>query len=322
MKISNFLFHMGVIPTPDYVGLVKAPYRDEKNPSLLIYRSGNSFEDYSLATKGGIAEFVELYTHGKVRGVNACLNHFDKIVGNEPKEFDKKYTTFEGSDSTKKTKFKDEFVAEYPNILDVELKNYLRERKIINIPKWLHEVHLKRGKFINKYIGLKNRAGGYNLRNPKFKKGFDKTHIAIAQIGTNGRVVVIEGLFDALSWYQYHKEDTIIILNSTSNIKKFLDMAKKSKAKQFIFALDNGIGGDLAVIRCKIELGEDRAIDYRTKYKEYDDLNDRIRNIKASKDSKRLAYKKGIYYYKANKKSLIVEFEGCSFTQIKKEIFL
>jgi len=314
MRVSKYLFHLGVIPAPDFVGLIKAPYREDNSPSFQIYRSGNSFQDYSNGEKGGVVELVRLMNHNPNLTVKEALNIFDNVVGNEPKQFDKKYTDFDPK--KKKTNFKDE------NITDLELLAYLRERKILSIPHWLKQVTLKRGKFTNNYVGLKNLAGGYNLRSKKFKKGFEKNHITVAQLGDSGRIVVVEGLFDALSWWQYYRNDTIIILNSTSNIKKFIDIAKKKPPRKYILAFDNGIGGDLAVIQCKIELGEDKVIDWRVKYKKHDDLNDSIRGIKKIvKDTeKRVAYKNGIFYYKQTPKSPIIEYEGYTLSQIKKEI--
>jgi len=321
MRVSKYLFHLGVIPAPDYTGLIKAPYRDDNSPSFQIYRSGNSFQDYSNGEKGGVVELVKLMNHNPNLTVKEALNIFDSVISSEPERFNKKYIEF--ASRKPKTNFKDEFVGVTDNITDLELLSYLRERKIFSIPQWLKQVTLKRGKIINHYVGLQNLAGGYNLRNKKFKKGFGKTHITVAQKGTSGRIVVIEGLFDALSWYQYYKNDTIIILNSTSNIKKFIDIAKKKDPKQkYILASDNGIGGDLAVIECKIELGEDKVIDWRVKYKEYDDLNDSIRRItKIVKDTeKRVYFKNGIFYYKATPKSPIIEYEGYTLSQFKKEV--
>jgi len=320
MRVSKYLFHLGVIPAPDFVGLIKAPYRDDNSPSFQIYRSGNSFQDYSNGEKGGVVELVRLMNHNPNLTVKEALNIFDSVVGNEPKEFDKKYTDFDPKKP--KTKFKDEFVSESDEVTDLELLAYLRERKIISIPQWLKQITLKRGKFLNHYVGLKNLAGGYNLRNAKFKKGFGKNHITVAQLGDSGRIVVVEGLFDALSWWQYYRDDTIVILNSTSNIKKFIDIAKKKAPRKYILAFDNGIGGDLAVIQCKIELGESSIIDWRVKYKKYDDLNDTLRGIKKIvKDTeKRVYFKNGIFYYKATPKSPIIEYEGYTLSQIKKEI--
>jgi len=320
MKVSKYLFHLGVIPAPNYVGLIKAPYREDNNPSFQIYRSGNSFQDYSNGEKGGVVELIKLMNHNPNLTIKEALTIFDNVVGNEPKQFDKKYTDFDKK--KKKSKFKDEFVSVTDNITDIELLSYLRERRIINIPTWLKQVTLKRGKFLNHYVGLKNLAGGYNLRSSKFKKGFGKTDITVSQKGNNGRIVVVEGLFDALSWYQYYKNDTIIILNSTSNIKKFIDIAKKKDNQKYILAFDNGIGGDLAVIQCKIELGEDKVIDWRTKYKKFDDLNDALRGIKKTvkETEKRVYFKNGIFYYKSSPKSHIIEYENYTLQQFKKEV--
>jgi len=323
MKVSKYLFHLGVIPAPNYVGLIKAPYRDDTNPSFQIYRSGNSFQDYSNSEKGGIVELVRLMTHNPNLTIREALNIFDDVVGNPPKQFDKKYTDFDLK--KKKSNFKDEFVSVTDKITDIELLAYLRERRIFSIPHWLKQVTLKRGKFLNQYVGLKNLSGGYNLRNAKFKKGFEKTDITVAQKGNSGRIVVVEGLFDALSWYQYYKNDTIVILNSTSNIKKFIEIAKKKDNQdKYILAFDNGIGGDLAVIKCKLELGEDKVIDHRVKYKMYDDLNDALRGIKKEvKDTeKRVYYKNGIFFFRKSPKSQIIEYENYTLQQFKKEVLL
>jgi len=316
MRISKFLFHEGVVPRADYVGAIKAPYRADENPSLLIMRSGNSFIDYALDIKGGIVEFIQLYTQNRVTGVKECLEYYEKVTGEEPKKFNNKYTI---KDDKKKKKYKDELEQVIPTIQDRELIEYLRERKIISLPHWINEVHIRRGKYINRYIGLKNLSGGFSLRSGKIKRSFGKNDIAVIK-GTSGRVIVVEGIFDALSWHQYYKNDTLVILNSTSNIKKFINLAKKSKTEEFIFALDNGFSGDKATIEAKLELEDKVIIDYRRRYKEYDDLNDKLLGKKKTKEEKRLAFINGVYYYRSNSNTPIITFENYSYKKVLKEI--
>ena len=322
MRVAKYLYHKGFIPNVDYVGkTIKAPYRDDNNPSLLIYRTGKSFMDLATGEKGGVVELIKLIEGAKT--TSEALDIYNNVTREEPKPFTPKYISVEDAKRKGKTKYKDELYSVSDKITDKELLAYLRDRGIVFIPHWLKEVHLKRGKFINKYVGLKNLSGGYNLRNRDYKKGFNKNDITVAQIGTSDRVAVFEGLFDALSWVQDmgNRNDTIIFLNSTSNIKKFIERAKQSITDIFILNFDNGIGGDMATIKVKIELGEKFKIkDNRVNYKDSDDYNDHIRGIKSTEEKKiRIAYNNEKFYIKQKSKSFITILENCTLKQIQKE---
>ncbi|MEE3724519.1 toprim domain-containing protein [Riemerella anatipestifer] len=147
---------------------------------------------------------------------------------------------------------------------DIELKktlkpnngnliDYFAERGIERdiLEKYTEQVHYK---INDKYyfgIGIKNEAGGYEIRNPYLKSKIGANDISITKGEKGDELMVFEGMTDMLSFIQMQKNKgletkrTLVILNSVTNTNKFLERYKDFSGKVFL-ALDRDDAGDLS----------------------------------------------------------------------------
>ena len=140
-------------------------------------------------------------------------------------------------------------------ITNPKLLDYLKKRGIHRIPSWLSEIrykHLPTGK---EYYGLavRNYSGAWNVRSALEKGKYvvyenpeqRQTFTWIKRGSNNRKVVIVEGMFDALSLEQIARKDDydIIILNGVGN---YIDLLKEQileNYKTVILALDNDEAG-------------------------------------------------------------------------------
>jgi 5S rRNA maturation endonuclease (ribonuclease M5) len=95
-------------------------------------------------------------------------------------------------------------------------------------------------------------------------------------LGTNNKVVVVEGMFDALSVRKLEKErNNIIVLNSTSNWKKAVDLIKEEGFEKVVLALDMDKAGIETMLKMKKELNNAKVWKYKAK-----DLNEYLQVVK------------------------------------------
>jgi len=148
---------------------------------------------------------------------------------------------------TEKLAFK---VLEITNeITDPKLRVYLKKRGIKRIPKWLKQVKYLHLPTQREYTGLavENESGALNVRTPHGKYVIfteptqSQTYSLIKRAPNNRKLVVVEGLFDALSIEQVvPKEDyDILILNGVNNLPKTIQNGLYEAYNTVIMALDN-----------------------------------------------------------------------------------
>jgi 5S rRNA maturation endonuclease (ribonuclease M5) len=136
------------------------------------------------------------------------------------------------------------------------LKRYLKQRGITKIPKWLIEVHYwlkdKETGEIRKYfsLGVQTVTGSWILRNPMIKMNLrisdEQEHsFAYLQNG-NKRLVIVEGLFDALSVHQIARRGDfdLLIMSGTGNAKKLLRSGVCERYGEVIVATDRDEAGE------------------------------------------------------------------------------
>jgi 5S rRNA maturation endonuclease (ribonuclease M5) len=104
-------------------------------------------------------------------------------------------------------------------------------------------------------LGIKTLSGGWvirqTLRNEKFARYLfsGKADISFWK-GMNNKLVVVEGMFDALSLRKLRKEvDNIVILNSVVLYHRFLSWISGKEFEKVILALDNDDRGRDTTIR-------------------------------------------------------------------------
>jgi len=150
---------------------------------------------------------------------------------------------------TEKLAFK---VLEITNeITDPELRVYLKKRGIKRIPKWLKQVRYLHLPTQREYTGLavENDSGALNVRTLRGKGKYvifteptqSQTYSLIRRALNNRKLVVVEGLFDALSLEQVAPQSDydILILNGVNNLPKTIQNGVYEAYNTVIIALDN-----------------------------------------------------------------------------------
>jgi 5S rRNA maturation endonuclease (ribonuclease M5) len=134
-------------------------------------------------------------------------------------------------------------------ITDPELLAYLRKRGIKRIPSWLKQVRYSHIATRKEHRGLavENVSGALNVRTPQGKYVIfteptqSQTFSLIRRAPNNRKLVVVEGLFDALSIEQIapKRDYDILILNSVNNLSRTLQNGVYEAYNTVIMALDN-----------------------------------------------------------------------------------
>ena len=90
-------------------------------------------------------------------------------------------------------------------------------------------------------IGFKNNAGGYELRNEKFKASSSPKDITLIKNQAE-KIAVFEGFFNFLSYQAIHQKQeqpptNFLILNSTSFFQKSLPLMQSHKSVHLLSGL-------------------------------------------------------------------------------------
>ena len=131
-------------------------------------------------------------------------------------------------------------------------------------------------------IGFKNSAGGYELRNEKFKASSSPKDITLIENQAE-KITVFEGFFNFLSYQAIHQKQeqpttNFLILNSTSFFQKSLPLMQSHKSVHLF--LDCDTTGQKCIQKA-LSLDKEKFIDERQLYKNYKDLNDWMMHIGA-----------------------------------------
>jgi hypothetical protein len=167
------------------------------------------------------------------------------------------------------------------DLTNQKLLDYLSNRKI-NLTfakRFCFQVHYS---FLNGKelfgIGFMNDIGGLEIRNKFFKGCLGKKEITT--VNNNSDVVsIFESWSDFLSYLTLKKEipkENFIILNSTSLVKKTIDLLDDYSTIKLFF--DRDTSGDKATAFL-IENINKEVIDNRIHYRKYNDLNEYLMNV-------------------------------------------
>ena len=129
-------------------------------------------------------------------------------------------------------------------------------------------------------IGFKNDAGGYELRNEKFKASSSPKDITLIKNDAE-KSTVFEGFFNFLFYHAIHQKQeqpntNFLIRNSTSFFQKSLPLIQSHKCVHLY--LDCDTSGQKCIQKA-LEIDKQKFIDERHLYKNYKDLNDWIMHI-------------------------------------------
>ena len=247
-----------------------SPFRDETNPSFKVNRNMNRWYDFGEGKGGNLIDFGIIF--------------YKCSVGELLKKISKSFSFHRQHNDVKKEyeEAKKIKVINEQEITSLVLIRYLHKRRIpLEVAsKFCREINYELyGK--NYYaIGFKNNAGGYEIRNEKFKASSSPKDITL--IANNAeRLTVFEGFFNFLSYLAIHQKQqqpatNFLVLNSTSFFEKSLPLMQSYKSVHLY--LDCDTTGQKCIQR-SLEIDKEKFKDERALYKNYKDLNDWIMHI-------------------------------------------
>lgn len=276
--LSSLGFKPAKISRHDYWYI--SPFRDEKTPSFKVNRNLNRWYDFGDGKGGNLVDFgVQFHRCTVADFLRKMRSSFSFHQQNN--------STDKADDEAKKIKITGE-----QELSSLVLIRYLHKRRIpVNLAaKFCKQVDYELyGK--NYYaIGFKNNAGGYELRNEKFKASSSPKDVTIIE-NNSDKLTVFEGFFNFLSYQAIHQKQeqpntNFLILNSASFFQKKLPFMQEYKSVHLF--LDRDTTGQKCMQKA-MEVDKKKFIDESNLYKDYKDLNDWVMHMgQTQKQSARL----------------------------------
>ena len=286
ISIKDYLESLGILPVVDklYYGMYHSPLRQDDTPSFKVDYGVNLWCDFGTGEGGSLIDLVM-----KQYGCNA----YGAISRLEQDYYSANTFSFQGKNIPEKNPAREErkrpaSPVEIRSIQPLQhpaLTNYLKSRGIAPevAADHVQEMYYRIGDKPYFALAFKNDAGGYELRNPRFKGSTspkDITHIR--QSGKkNDSCFVFEGVMDYLSFISIRQKTNptypcldwqdYIILNSTTNVDKAL--YPLADYEHIHCLLDNDDAGSKATQAIQKEYRW-HVRDSSHLYSEYKDLND------------------------------------------------
>jgi 5S rRNA maturation endonuclease (ribonuclease M5) len=279
VDICQILQEFG-IPYKESYGRVIFSLREEKNPSCSAIFDGDCWRWRDFGDPSLRGTVIHLYNYLKT---GECSFSWD-IVREMAEKYLDSSSSFAGSPSPLPVSSSSSgkavrVVAVLDSFLDKQ-KEYLKSRGVYPLPQFspvypvLYEYRGKRWYG----IGMKTISASWVIRQTLKRENFarylfsGKADISFWS-GRNRKLVVVEGMFDALSLRKLRKEiDNIIILNSVALYHRFLDWIRGKHFEKVVLALDNDEAGLNTVKRLYKALIRDYSVSF-LRY-EGKDLND------------------------------------------------
>ena len=281
ISLDDFLESLGHSPVRRKGNVLwyLSPLREERTASFKVDTGLNSWYDFGLGRGGGIITLArELYRSNDMAYLLECIGrsapgHVRRFVPDVKKQ---------------------ELPPAFTDIGVSQLKSpallaYLRERKIDTDVARNECVEVRYTCNGRRYyaIGFRNRSGGYELRNCRFKgctAPKDISHIKAGSDKANATCLVFEGFMDYLSFLTLKKhgrlpcldamESDFIVLNSVTNIVKALPLFQEYG--KTVCLLDNDAAGRNAFSSLYKALNGN-AEDMSSLYNGFKDLNDYLK---------------------------------------------
>lgn len=256
--------------------LCRAPWREDKHPSLTVTPNGRGWKDHVTGEHGSIIDMVM-----RCLGTNDVRRVLEELGNANLSPFDQQ-KIFCGS----KEKGNGFAFIEVMPLQSKGLYAYLHNRCInITIAKqFLREAHYgfevrEDGKYLYA-LAYGNDKGGYELRSCSYKGSTHPKWITTHHNIENAPTVVFEGFFDMLSFATLCGEvrHNYLTLNSIVNVDAAIETLKLTDNKVFL-CLDNDKGGDEATKRILDVLPS--AIDIRGRFAPAKDVNDYLCSYRA-----------------------------------------
>ena len=258
ISIANYLANANIHPVKrkGYEAFYLSPFRAESNPSFKVDTKQNVWYDFGLGKGGQLIDLVMLLDNATLYHTICKIEKIDinaEICSNVPTSEQTNAPTnsfsFHGKESSPTIT-----IQRVTELIHPALLQYLDQRAI-NASlarehcKQIHYATNNRNYFA---IGFKNDSDGWNLRSEYFK-GCTSMDVSTCRAVKRDTVLVFEGFMDYLSYLIMNNLrkpiDSIVVLNSTSNLSKAIDFIK-SHEKVYTY-LDNDEGGRKATQQIK-----------------------------------------------------------------------
>lgn len=244
-----------------------SPLRSETQASFKVSKTKNRWYDHGTGIGGNVIDLIIQLMKCTVKEALSFLNNDLPSFSFHQQYF---FETIENETITIK-RIKD---INHPALL-----KYLEQRKIqVTIARaYCKEVWFQRKAKIYFAIGIKNKQGGWELRNEFFKASSSpKSYSYIHNNKTE--LIILEGMFDLMSIatmdYELVQNSDIIVLNSlafVAQIEKYIPNYIDT-----ILMLDNDPSGKKATQQLLKQFPQ--AIDQSSTYRNYKDLNEKLMN--------------------------------------------
>ena len=278
IPITDILDYFG-IPYKVQYNRVVFSLRNEKNPSCSAVLKGSfwawrDFGDDNL--RGSVIDLYNYLKYGNCSFSAEAVKEMQEIFlkGDTAQTTKRPSGRVENKGSVKVISVMDSF-------LDKQVE-YLKSRRVYPPDSHLKPVIYELNGKKRYGIGIETRSKGWVIRQTidKAINGEANRYLFVGSadisywLGINDKVVVVEGMFDALSVRKLEKErNNIIILNSTANWKKAIELIKEEGFKEVILALDMDKAGIETALKMKKEIDNAKVWKYGAK-----DLNEYLCN--------------------------------------------
>ena len=248
-----------------------SPLRSETQASFKVSKELNRWYDFGIGEGGNVIDLICLIENCEVKEALRFLDQ-ESIT-----------PTYSSPNNHKPKKRKIQITAVKP--LDhPALLYYLKFRKInVALAKhFCNEVWYQWKEKQYYALGLKNKLGGWELRNKYFKNSSSPKTFSLVE-NDSKQLLITEGMFDFLSLATIDKDlvqsSDSIILNSLAFIKRIETLIPKYK--RVLLFLDNDSAGEKATALLLNQY--DHITDHSDSYKDYVDLNEKLKDEKARK---------------------------------------
>ena len=270
IAIRSYLASRGIVPCREHGnrGMYLSPLREERTASFSVSYDKNLWHDFGTGEGGSIIDLVarmegcsEIEAARKLAiGEHGMLVpiHVEALRTNEPTP--SRLTILSDRELT------------HPALL-----GYLAGRGIYPAiaRTYCREVRYTISGKEYFAIGFRNDAGGWELRNPRFKGSSTPKNITTLDNGSD-TAMVFEGFIDFLSYLSLKANpapaiDTSV-LNSVTNLQKAVPFLARHRIVHAF--LDNDDAGRKALARLEESLPSSEVIDQSVFYRDHKDLNE------------------------------------------------
>ena len=266
ISIRQYLESKSIYPAKEqeYYGMYHSPFREDANPSFKVDYQKDLWYDFGADEGGSVIDLVMKMEQCTLAEAFSLIDNSFSFQQDTPVTPTNREAGIKILSTTSLT---------HPALL-----NYLSKQRCIDLDiakRHCSEVHYEVNNKPYFAIGFKNDAGGWELRNSKFKGS--STPKNITTINNNSdTVMVFEGFIDFLSYLSLKGSPSprinTTVLNSVANLRKAIPFLQTHKTVHVFF--DNDEAGRKSLANLHDLLPDADVVDQTVFYRNYKDLNE------------------------------------------------